>query len=33
LIGVRPCRINVYQMCDIGKLSFVVGAEVPKRYL
>jgi amidase len=26
-------RINVYQMCKIGKLSFVAGAEVPKRYL
>lgn len=26
-------RINVYQMCRIGKLSFVAGAELPKRYL
>jgi acetamidase/formamidase len=26
-------RINVYQMCKIGKLSFVAGAEVPKKYL
>lgn len=26
-------RINVYQMCKIGKLSFVAGAEVPRRYL
>lgn len=26
-------RINVYQMCKIGKLSYVAGAEVPKRYL
>ena len=26
-------RINIYQMCKIGKLSFVAGAEVPKRYL
>ncbi|MBM4068318.1 MAG: hypothetical protein FJ271_05165 [Planctomycetes bacterium] len=25
-------RINVYQMCKIGKLSFVAGAEIPKRY-
>ncbi len=25
-------RINVYQMCKIGKLSYVAGAEVPKRY-
>jgi acetamidase/formamidase len=26
-------RINVYQMCKLGKLSFVAGAEVPKKYL
>jgi amidase len=26
-------RINVYQMCKIGKLSFVAGAEVPRKYL
>ena len=26
-------RIHVYQMCKIGKLSFVAGAELPKRYL
>jgi acetamidase/formamidase len=26
-------RINVYQMCKIGKLSFVAGAELPKRYI
>jgi acetamidase/formamidase len=26
-------RINVYQMCKIAKLSFVAGAELPKRYL
>ncbi len=26
-------RINVYQMCKIGKLSFVAGAELPKQYL
>ncbi len=25
-------RINVYQMCKIGKLSFVAGAELPKKY-
>jgi acetamidase/formamidase len=25
-------RINVYQMCKLGKLSFVAGAEIPKRY-
>ncbi len=26
-------RINIYQMCKIGKLSYVAGAEIPKRYL
>lgn len=26
-------RINVYQMCKIGKLAFVAGAEIPKRYV
>jgi len=26
-------RINVYQMCRMGKLSYVAGAEIPKRYL
>ncbi len=26
-------RINVYQMCKIGRLSYVAGAEIPKRYL
>ena len=26
-------RINVYQMCRIGKLNYVAGAELPKRYL
>jgi amidase len=26
-------RIHVYQMCKIGRLSFVAGAELPKRYL
>jgi acetamidase/formamidase len=26
-------RINVYQMCKIGKLSFVAGAEIPKKHL
>jgi acetamidase/formamidase len=26
-------RINVYQMCKIGKLSYVAGAEIPTRYL
>lgn len=33
LVGTCPAfRINVYQMCDIGKLQFVVGAEIPRRY-
>ena len=26
-------RVNVYQMCKLGKLSFVAGAELPRRYL
>jgi acetamidase/formamidase len=26
-------RIHVYQMCKIGKLGFVAGAEIPRRYL
>ena len=26
-------RINVYQMCDIAQLSFVAGAEIPRKYL
>lgn len=26
-------RINVYQMCKIAKLSFVAGAELPKKYV
>lgn len=26
-------RINVYQMCRMGKLSYVAGAELPRRYL
>ncbi len=26
-------RINVYQMCKIGKLNYVAGAELPKRYV
>ena len=25
--------MNVYQMCRVGKLSYVAGAELPKRYL
>jgi acetamidase/formamidase len=26
-------RINVYQMCKLGKLNYVAGAEIPKRFL
>ena len=26
-------RIHVYQMCKIGNLSFVAGAEIPKQYV
>jgi amidase len=26
-------RINVYQMCRLGKLSYVAGAELPRRHL
>jgi acetamidase/formamidase len=26
-------RINVYQMCKLGKLNYVAGAEIPKRYV
>jgi acetamidase/formamidase len=26
-------RINIYQMCKLGKLNYVAGAELPKRYL
>jgi acetamidase/formamidase len=26
-------RINVYQMCKIGKLAYVAGAELPRRYI
>ncbi|MCE9531988.1 MAG: acetamidase/formamidase family protein [Planctomycetes bacterium] len=26
-------RIHVYQMCKIGKLSYVAGAEIPRKYL
>lgn len=34
LVSVCPdFRIHVYQMCRIGKLSFVAGAELPRRYL
>jgi acetamidase/formamidase len=34
LISTCPdFRINVYQMCKIGKLSYVAGAEIPKRYI
>jgi amidase len=34
LVSVCPdFRINVYQMCRLGKLNYVAGAELPKRYL
>lgn len=34
LISTCPdFRINVYQMCKLGKLNYVAGAEIPKRYL
>lgn len=34
LVSVCPdFRINVYQMCRVGKLNYVAGAEIPKRYL
>jgi amidase len=26
-------RVHVYQMCKLGKLSFVAGAEIPKKYV
>src|SRR5215213_7495120 len=26
-------RINVYQMCKLGKLNYVAGAEIPRRFL
>jgi amidase len=34
LVGTCPdFRIHVYQMCKLGKLNYVAGAEIPKRYL
>ena len=34
LISTCPdFRINVYQMCNIAKLSFVAGAEIPLKYV
>jgi amidase len=34
LVSVCPdFRIHVYQMCRLGKLNYVAGAEIPKRYL
>ena len=34
LISTCPdFRINVYQMCKIGKLQYVAGAEIPKKYI
>ena len=32
-IGSPDFRINVYQMCRLGKLNYVAGAEIPRRYL
>jgi acetamidase/formamidase len=26
-------RVNIYQLCRLGKLNYVAGAEIPKRYL
>ena len=26
-------RIHVYQMCKLGKLNYVAGAEIPRKYL
>src|SRR5262249_9565432 len=26
-------RINIYQMCKLAKLSYVAGAELPKKYV
>ncbi len=26
-------RINIYQMCKLGKLAYVAGAEIPKRFV
>lgn len=34
LVSVCPdFRIHVYQMCRVGKLNYVAGAEIPKRYV
>lgn len=34
LVSVCPdFRINVYQMCKLGKLNYVAGAELPRKYL
>jgi amidase len=34
LVSVCPdFRIHVYQMCRLGKLNYVAGAEIPRRYL
>ncbi len=34
MTSVNPdFRINVYQMADVGRLRYTVGAEIPKRYL
>jgi amidase len=34
LVSTCPdMRVNVYQMCRVGTLNYVAGAELPKRYL
>jgi len=34
LVSVCPdFRIHIYQMCRLGKLNYVAGAELPRRYL
>jgi len=34
LVSTCPdVRVNVYQMCRVGTLNYVAGAELPKRYL
>jgi acetamidase/formamidase len=34
LVSTCPdMRVNVYQMCRVGTLSYVAGAELPRRYL
>jgi hypothetical protein len=34
LVSTCPeMRVNVYQMCRVATLSYVAGAELPRRYL